>query len=396
MSIKQLQQNIPSGWQATTLGKVSSINNGSTNTQDATADGEYPLFDRSVEIKKSNKYLFDDTAIILPGEGAEFIPKIYSGKFDLHQRAYAIFPDKNIVSPAYLYHFLYANRRDFVKSSVGSTVKSLRLPFIQSINVKFPPITEQQKISEILGAVDGDIAKTQEMIEVTEKLKRGLMKQLFTRGIGYTKFKETIIGQIPEEWEVGELGSYLLRNPDYGINAAGVDYTEELPTYIRITDISGDGKFISENKKSVDHKDSGNYLLQAGDLLFVRTGASVGKTYLYNPDDGKLVFAGFLIRVRTNEEKLLAKYLSYFVQTPIYWKWVRVMSTRSGQPGINGNEYAGMVIPVPTPVEQKKYTEILSAVDEKISINKKIKEKLTLLKRGLMQDLLSGTVRTNI
>ncbi|MFH1192608.1 MAG: restriction endonuclease subunit S [bacterium] len=96
------QKTIPEGWQKLHLGDVADITNGKTNSQDAVADGEYPLFDRSVSIKKSNKFLFDGEAIILPGEGAEFIPRYFNGKFDLHQRAYAIFAREEKLYSAYL------------------------------------------------------------------------------------------------------------------------------------------------------------------------------------------------------------------------------------------------------------------------------------------------------
>ena len=144
------KQDIPRGWQRVKLGDVSDVTNGKTNSQDAVAHGEYPLFDRSVAIKRSNKYLFDKTAVILPGEGAEFVPRFYSGKFDLHQRVYAIFPG-DIVYPPYLFQYLYANRAVFAQNAVGSTVKSLRLPIIQAVDVLLPPISEQKKIAEILG-----------------------------------------------------------------------------------------------------------------------------------------------------------------------------------------------------------------------------------------------------
>ena len=203
------RQNIPKGWQRTKLGDISNITNGKTNTQDAVVDGEFPLFDRSVAIKRSNKYLFDDTVVILPGEGAEFIPRYYSGKFDLHQRAYAIFPKEN-TDPSFLFQYLYAKRGDFVQKSVGSTVKSLRLPIIQSIDVFLPPLPEQKKIAEILEAVDEEIQKTDEIISATEKLKNGLMQQLFTRGIGHTKFKKTAVGEMPAEWQIIKLGEVAM------------------------------------------------------------------------------------------------------------------------------------------------------------------------------------------
>ena len=394
MALKVLENNIPKDWLKLSLGDVADITNGKTNSQDAVSGGIYPLFDRSVSIKNSDKFLFDKTAIILPGEGSEFIPRYFSGKFDLHQRAYAIFANEDKVHASYLYYFLLAKRAVFAQTAVGSTVKSLRLPIIKAVQVNIPPISEQKIIAEILSSTDYEIQKVEKIIFETEKLKHGLLAELFTKGVGHNKLKKTKLGEIPNEWEVGPLGSFLTEKPSYGIGAAAVDYSKDLPTYIRITDISEDGQFLYKNKKSVDSKESGNYLLQDGDLLFARTGASVGKTYLYDPRDGELVFAGFLIRVKVNTKKILPKYLSYFVQTSTYWNWVHVMSARSGQPGINGNEYSSMPIAIPSLQEQEKVIQILSSVDTKISLNRQLKEKLNQLEKGLMSDLLSGKVRT--
>ena len=106
------------------------------------------------------------------------------------------------------------------------------------------------------------------------------------------------------EWEVKKLGDCLIKNPDYGINAPAVPYYDNLPVYIRITDISENGRFLPEKKVSVNHTQSTSYLLETDDLVLARTGASTGKSYLYNPQDGELVFAGFLIRVKANPQKL--------------------------------------------------------------------------------------------
>lgn len=98
-------------------------------------------------------------------------------------------------------------------------------------------------------------------------------------------------------WKKTELGKYLLKHPEYGIGAATVPYSENLPTYLRITDISITGKFRKDGKVSVAEKVTEDNYLEEGDIVFARTGASVGKSYKYRVEDGKLVFAGFLIRV---------------------------------------------------------------------------------------------------
>lgn len=202
-------------------------------------------------------------------------------------------------------------------------------------------------------------------------------------------YKNTEVGVIPEDWEVKKVGECLLRNPDYGINAAAVPYNENLPVYLRITDITGDGNYSKKNLVSVDNISSSSYFLQKGDLVFARTGASVGKTYLYNPKDGKLVFAGFLIRVRANEEMLLPNYLKYFTQSKQYWDWIAANSMRTGQPGINGNEYKELQIPLPpTKAEQSAIATALNDADALIQKLEQLIAKKRLIKQGAMQELL--------
>src|SRR5690606_30664290 len=99
---------------------------------------------------------------------------------------------------------------------------------------------------------------------------------------------------------------------------------------------------------SVDRDTSDNDYLSEGDIVLARTGASVGKSYKYRKKDGALVFAGFLIRVKPNPKKLDSELLFQIFTTPKYWDWVRAVSVRSGQPGINGTQYANMPIYLPS------------------------------------------------
>jgi len=206
-------------------------------------------------------------------------------------------------------------------------------------------------------------------------------------------YKNSKVGWIPEEWSETTLGLLLEKHPCYGINAAAVEYSERLPTYLRITDISEDGYFLKETKVSVNSENSNDYMLDNGDLVFARTGASTGKTYLYDPNDGPLVFAGFLIRVRPNPNKLHPQFLKAFTSTYLYWNWISVTSMRSGQPGVNGNEYATMELALPPLPEQKAIAGVLECWDKGIrKLELKIQKK-RLIKNGLMQRLLSGKQR---
>lgn len=207
-------------------------------------------------------------------------------------------------------------------------------------------------------------------------------------------YKLTEVGVIPDDWEVKQLQESLRMSLSYGINAPAVAYSDNLPTYLRITDISEDGYFISNNKSSVNHPNSHNYFLEEGDLVFARTGASVGKSYLYRLSDGNLVFAGFLIRASLDTTKLIPEYLANWVRTQQYWDWVKFISMRSGQPGINSKEYSQLLIPLPpTLEEQRAIANALSEIDDQITALEESIAKKRELKQGAMQRLLTGEER---
>lgn len=198
---------------------------------------------------------------------------------------------------------------------------------------------------------------------------------------------------IPKEWKEVKLGECLLKKPDYGINAPSVEYSESLPLYLRITDISDDGRFLHTKKTSVNHPFSKNYILDKDDLVFARTGASVGKTYLYNEEDGELVFAGFLIRVKLNRDKLRPAFLNAYTHTENYFQWVKETSTRSGQPGLNSVEYSNLELSIPSLVEQDCIVSVLETWDravQKVTAKIDLKKKI---KQVLVRELLTGKMR---
>jgi type I restriction enzyme S subunit len=192
---------------------------------------------------------------------------------------------------------------------------------------------------------------------------------------------------------VKRLGDCLLSRPEYGINAPAVPFSDKLPTYIRITDISEHGRFCPDPRVSVGAPSADQFYLHDGEVVFARTGASVGKSYLYDSRDGQLVFAGFLIRVRPNPELLLPAFLAAYVTTKPYWNWVRLMSMRSGQPGINGNEYAQLPLSLPCLAEQIAIAEVLTDMDAELAALEQRRDKTRALKQGMMQELLTGRTR---
>ena len=206
-------------------------------------------------------------------------------------------------------------------------------------------------------------------------------------------YRRTEVGVIPEDWEARSLRSTLAESPSYGINAPAVPFDGSLPTYIRITDIGSDGRFRPTPRVSVNGAHATSFFLKPGDLVFARTGASVGKSYLYDRRDGPLVFAGFLIRLTPDPSRLRPAFIAYYVQTGRYWRWIANNSARSGQPGINSREYGSLPIPVPPVAEQQAIAAVLSDVDELIGSLEALIAKKRAIKQATMQRLLTGRTR---
>lgn len=186
---------------------------------------------------------------------------------------------------------------------------------------------------------------------------------------------------------LGSVSSYAA----YGMNSSAIEF-DGVNKYIRITDIDDDTReFIPSPLTTPSGKLENQYLLNKGDIVFARTGASVGKSYLYKQKDGRLYFAGFLIKLTINKAN------PYFVYnqtlTEKYRKWIKVYSMRSGQPGINAEEYKEFEFAIPSLEEQTRIADFLSSVDERITLLNKQYDLLCRYKKGMMQKIFSQEVR---
>ncbi|RNL95183.1 restriction endonuclease subunit S [Sinomicrobium pectinilyticum] len=179
---------------------------------------------------------------------------------------------------------------------------------------------------------------------------------------------------------------------EYGMNSAAMTFDGK-NKYIRITDIDeASSKYNPDVPVSPEGDLEDKYLVKENDILFARTGASTGKSYLYNINDGKLYFAGFLIKVKVNHLNN-ANFIFNQTKTDHYQRWVTVMSMRSGQPGINSKEYASFKFWVPSKSEQDKIASFFTIIDKRIEAQSKIIEDYKLLKKGLMQKIFKQKIR---
>lgn len=188
-------------------------------------------------------------------------------------------------------------------------------------------------------------------------------------------FEQTTLGEVSK----GGKGNY-------GIAASAVGYSDELYTYLRITDIKDDGTIDFGGLKSVNDEKAANYLLQPNDIVFARTGASTGRNYFYDGSDGQFVYAGFLIKFSIDPDKVNPKYVKYYCLSQEYKGWIASYNTGSTRGNINAQTLAQMPLLLPERMQQDKMVDILSSIDRKIIENEKINNNLADLLQAVYQE----------
>ena len=310
---------------------------------------------------------------------------------------------QGVVSPAYTIfscsenvcgdYFKYYFKSDFFIKKLNTAVYGIRdgkqigFQDFSNLFIHSPSLEEQRRIAEILGCCDRVLALKKELIAEKKKQKKALMQKLLNPDSGFR------LPGFSGEWRKTTLGDLATKKGEYGINAPACEYAPGLPRYIRITDIDEHCKFITSNEAYVKISEYQDFLLKPSDIIFVRTGGSVGKSYAYDSNDGDLVFAGFLIRFNFQSPKADSRFIKQIVSTEEYQRWVNIMSARSGQPGINAEEYASYSFMAPSLQEQQAIADILSAADKEIALLEQELAQQEQKKKSLMQLLLTGTVR---
>lgn len=355
----EMIQTAPVEWKP--LGEVAEIGTGSSNRQDEEHDGEYPFYVRSKNILRSSTYQFNETAIIIPGEGG--IGDIFhyvEGKYALHQRAYrvhVVIPD---LSPKFLYYFMNVDFKRYIQAkSVGATATSIRKPMLQRFPIPIPSLEIQQEIVKILDKFTE--------LEATLEAELALRKRQYQYYRDFLlDFDNQIGGGIADGYKgrlkdvvwktLGEVGKFT-----YGYIAKAQD--AGTARFIRISDINANGKLIPNGEKYIDVlPECKKYLLKKNDLLMARTGATYGKTMIFS-EDYPAVYAGFLIKLDFDKNILIPKYYWHFAQGELFWRQANKLVSGGGQPQLNANALKMIKIPIPPIPEQEKITAILDKFD---------------------------------
>ena len=171
----------------------------------------------------------------------------------------------------------------------------------------------------------------------------------------------------------------------YGIAASAVDYDSQKPTYLRITDINDDGTINFDGLKSVDDENSYKYILKENDIVFARTGASTGRSYFYQKEDGVFVYAGFLIKFSLDPQKVNPRYLKYYTHSKMYYDWVHSFDSGATRGNINAKTFGDMLLDLPERNVQDEIVSILKEIDDKIAVNRRICENLEAQAQALFK-----------
>lgn len=273
----------------------------------------------------------------------------------------------------------------WAKFSTGSTFESINSDDIKSAEIYLPSIEEQSAIGSLFRTLDDLLASYKDNLANYQSLKANMLSKMFPK-VGQT-VPEIRLAGFEVEWEKVKLKD-VTESIEYGLNASAKEFDGE-NKYIRITDIDDVSRKFKEDSitsPDINVSECDNYLLCEKDILFARTGASVGKTYLYDIKDGKVYFAGFLIRARI-KEKFDSKFIFQNTLTDRFTQYVKVTSQRSGQPGVNGKEYGEYELYLPKYEEQQAIGAYFSNLDNLIAAHQEKISQLETLKKKLLQDM---------
>lgn len=373
-----------SEWERKKLGDIAKIQTGNSNKEDMSPEGDYVFFDRSLDILRSTKYLFDCDAIIVPGEGASFPARIFKGKFDLHQRAYAITEFKKASIVFIAYHMNYS-KRYFERYAVGSTVKSLRLPIFREMSLFIPSLPEQEKIADFLTAVDKRIELLSKKHKALKEYKKGLMQKIFSQEI---RFKADN-GSEFSEWERKRLGEVIEHQGGRPLEK----YVSKSAKYkfISIGNYSPEGRYIDNNSRIDFNGHTSERLLNKNDLVMVlndktSSGEIIGATILIEEDD-KYIFNQRSERISVDYSKLNPKFIWFLFNSKSFRNIVFSLAQGGTQIYINFSSLKKENIVFPSLPEQQKIADFLTVVDNKIEKLEVKIQKTKEFKKGLLQQM---------
>ena len=412
---------IPEDWRNEKLKSLAQIESGGTpSTKNPQFwNGEIPWLTPTDITKNNNKYISESNKKIslhgLEKSSAKLLPpgtvlmtsratigeaSISNIKMATNQGFKSIICGKYLHNE-YLYYYLPMIKNYLTALGGGSTFLEISKKDVKNLKIPLPHIDEQKKISEILSTVDQAIAQTDEIIEKTQSIKKGLMQKLLTEGVKHNKFKKIKIygkeRKIPAGWKI-EVLENICRSITDGKHGDCENEENSGFFFISAKDIH-DGKINYDKARQITEKDfiktNKRTNLEPKDNIITNSG-TIGKIAIASEGDqtGRTTFQKSVAIVKPIHEKVDYRFLSYRLSENV--NLLSLNSSGSAQKNLLLKDLRNFKITLPEINEQKHIAYILSNVDQKIQKEKEFKQKLEQLKKGLMQDLLTGKKRVSV
>lgn len=291
------------------------------------------------------------------------------------------------INARYLYYYLQSMPfKTVFKQSLQGLIGGVSISTLNNMLVPVPPIQEQDGITEYLDRtiplINSLIAGKEAQYRDINCYKTAIISELLNKGLyegsGVSETDVPYIGSAPSHWLCAPLKYFLKENMTYGANESAESDDRSYPRYIRITDITDDGDLRDDTFKSLSPEKAKDYMLNPGDILFARSGATVGKTYLYR-GGFDACYAGYLIRARCGE-KLLPEFLFLYTQTSMYEAWKNSVYIQATIPNIGADKYSELRVLVP-PIEEQR--DIIEAANKKCESINNLQREL----KGQIEDL---------
>ncbi|BAZ32259.1 restriction modification system DNA specificity domain protein [Cylindrospermum sp. NIES-4074] len=416
---------LPKGWKVKNLSEVAYIQTGIAkgkkevgdpvtfpylrvaNVQDGYLDLQ-EIKEITVSKQQIERYLLQYKDILLT-EGGDFDKLgrgyIWHGQINpcLHQNhVFAVRTNKDVLLPEFLSVLVssFYGKKYFLSCAKQTTnLATINSTQLKDFPVLIPPFSEQKKIAEILSSVDEAIASTQAVIDQTRKVKQGLLQQLLTRGIGHTRFKESAIGTIPEQWTVKLLQDLATIQTGLAKGKKIQGDSLKLP-YLRVANVQDGYLDLSEIKMiEVAPKDMDRYCLKPGDVLLTEGGDldKLGRGDIWRGQIEVCLHQNHIFAVRPNFNVLLSEFLA-FQTSSNYGKqyFLTCGKQTTNLASINSTQLKNFPVILPPISEQKEIVEVLNSIRSNELAAVQELESLEKLKHGLMQDLLTGRVRVGV
>ena len=363
-------------WEVKKLGEVCEIKTGNKDTQNKVENGKYPFFVRSNTVEKIDSYSYDGEAILTSGDGVGVGKNFHyiNGKFDFHQRVYALRNFRDGYSGKYIYHLFSEKFYDRVrKLSAKNSVDSVRMDMISQMKVYFPLLLEQQKISSFLSLIDERIQTQNKIIEQIEFYFKGIKDNLFSQKIRF--------GDFADDWKTKKLGDVLLKNSTKNKNQkhSTVQSVSNKYGFINQEDI-----FEDRRVASVDT--SNYYVIDKGCFAYNPSRINVG-SLAYKFDDKISIISPLYISFKAENIFLIDTFLLYWFKTIEFTKQMNNSFEGSVRNTLSYENLIKMSISIPSLKEQSQISSFLSKIDQKIQIEKAILEQLEMQKKYLLQQM---------